>query len=104
MFLTEDDSFTVITENEAVLALDRIKNCEPDLLILDLNMPGMTGMEIARGARDIQTFGQRPILFFGGRPPQNLETITNASTEYLMKGRPIQDLVATVNRMLRRIQ
>jgi DNA-binding NarL/FixJ family response regulator len=49
MILKTQTSFEIIGESgEGVKALEEIENLKPDLAILDISMPGMTGIEISR--------------------------------------------------------
>ena len=46
------DGVEVIGEaDNGATALDQITRCKPDLVLLDLQMPGMSGLEVARGIR-----------------------------------------------------
>jgi DNA-binding NarL/FixJ family response regulator len=49
MILKTQASFEIIGESgDGVNALEEIENLKPDLAILDISMPGMTGIEICR--------------------------------------------------------
>jgi CheY-like chemotaxis protein len=43
-------------------ALGRLETEKPDILFTDLNMPKLTGIELARGARRLYPSGQLPII------------------------------------------
>lgn len=54
-FLTEvlvSADYRVITAQSGEQALHTLLDCEPDLALLDVNMPGMNGLELAKNLRD----------------------------------------------------
>lgn len=58
-----DDGFEVITAANGAIALDRVTEYPPDVIILDMNMPVVDGWQFASGYRS--TVGQHaPILVF----------------------------------------
>ena len=61
----------VFEEVEGDLGLELIKSGSPDLIILDIRLPKMTGIEICQELRKIERFKSIPIL---------------AVTAYAMKG------------------
>jgi DNA-binding response OmpR family regulator len=79
ILLVEDDDFSVsfvksvLSSDYEVLhvetgqaALDFIKNDLPDLVLLDVNMPGMSGYEVCRALRDDDDIGTLPVIFLSG--------------------------------------
>jgi signal transduction histidine kinase/ActR/RegA family two-component response regulator len=45
------DGHTVSTANDGVIALDKVRSFEPDVVLLDLGLPGLDGYEVARRIR-----------------------------------------------------
>ena len=59
----EMNGFAVETANDGVQALTKLKNgCKPDLIITDVNMPNMDGIELIRNVRLLPGFRFMPIL------------------------------------------
>lgn len=55
--------FTVITAEDGVKALSKLKGgSKPDLIITDVNMPNMDGMELIKNVRALPGFRFTPIL------------------------------------------
>ncbi len=55
--------FEVMTENSGLRAVDTITNFQPDLIFLDIMMPGKSGDDIAQELRQDSTLAAIPIVF-----------------------------------------
>lgn len=55
--------YEVRAENEAARALQVVRAFKPDLIVLDIAMPGKDGGEVAQELRDQKDVGNVPILF-----------------------------------------
>jgi two-component system response regulator AlgR len=84
-------------------ALERIASDHPDMLLLDISMPGLDGMSLARKVRE-----QEPppaVVFCTAWPDQALEAFDCDAVDYLVKPvRPerLQSALGKVQRMLGR--
>lgn len=59
----EMNGFVVETANDGVQALNKLKSgSKPDLIITDVNMPNMGGLELIRNVRALAGFRFTPIL------------------------------------------
>ena len=63
-FLLSDEGYEVMTAASADEALDVLNNDDFDLLLLDIMMPGMDGLELCR---QIRSRSQTPIIFVTSR-------------------------------------
>lgn len=52
----------IITETRGDKGLELIKNGDPDLIILDIQLPGMNGIEICKELRKMERFSKLPII------------------------------------------
>ena len=52
--------------NEGLKVLSTIRTAAPDLLILDLNMPDISGAEISAAIKDDSSLGHIPIVYLTG--------------------------------------
>jgi DNA-binding response OmpR family regulator len=50
----ERSGYTVIAANDGLEALELAAGCDPDLAILDVSMPGLSGVEVTRALRERQ--------------------------------------------------
>lgn len=56
---------------DAATALTVIQKCMPDLIFLDLGLPGLSGEDLARRLRTEATTSAIPIVYLTGRAPQD---------------------------------
>jgi CheY-like chemotaxis protein len=58
-FLKKDD-YAVLTAADGPSGIEHYAQDRPDLVVIDIAMPGMTGFEVASRIREIQESEQRP--------------------------------------------
>lgn len=66
-FLLTRDGWHVEAHADGGTAMQRIRERPPDLLILDLMLPGKSGLEIMRELRSEARFGDLPVLMLTAR-------------------------------------
>ncbi len=101
--LAKTQRFEVVVENRSALALSVARKFRPDMVLLDVDMPGKDGGEVARELRADPTFSKIPILFF-----TSLISRVEAGNHEVFRGgeyflaKPINQhvLVAAMDRML----
>ena len=94
-------SFQVDVARNADEALARLQTREPDLIILDILMPGMDGLNLCRLVRDRFAL---PILMLTARDavPDRVAGLEAGADDYLVKPFDLQELVARIRALLRR--
>jgi len=101
--LERTGDFTVEVENKSIAAVEHAKKFRPDLVIMDIGMPGANGFALAQSLRHEPGLRHRPILFFSGMT--NVEESVRRAwrsgpTEFLEKGVPAEVIESTVRRIL----
>ncbi len=66
-FLLTRDGWTVDAHSDGSDAVEVIKAAKPDLVILDLMLPGKSGMEIIKDLRDEESLRNLPVLMLTAR-------------------------------------
>jgi len=99
----EVEGFSVNIVDDGALALDVIRNTKPEVIILDLMLPGMSGIEICKLARE---FYQQPILVLTACDDDVSEVslLKMGADDYLVKPLRPHVLVARIQALLRRNQ
>jgi DNA-binding response OmpR family regulator len=97
----EKDGYGVVTAVNGVQALNKIKETNPALLVLDLMMPEMDGWEVCRRVR---AEGSLPILMLTARDDDvdKIVGLEMGADDYLTKPFNPRELVARVRAILRR--
>jgi DNA-binding response OmpR family regulator len=106
----ELDGFTVTEAETGPQALDILHDTQPDLIVLDIMLPGIDGFAITRKLRSpsdyapMQLNGQVPIIFLSART-EEVDRITGfevGADDYVVKPFSPRELVARVKAVLRR--
>lgn len=69
----ESEGYRVDVASGGSMALSKIQRAPPDLLLLDVMMPDMNGLEVAQHLRRDQKFASLPILLITANGEINLE-------------------------------
>ncbi|MEZ4316394.1 MAG: response regulator [Myxococcota bacterium] len=96
--------FTVDTEMRGDRAVDRIVEGRPDLVLLDLMLPGLDGMEVCRQARERGFAGAIVMLTARGDDLDEILGLQVGADDYLAKPVRPRVLLARVQAVLRRMQ
>lgn len=99
-YLKQDDFQTVIYDNGEI-ALEQLKNSPPDLILLDLMLPGLDGMSICRELRKTSNV---PIIMLTARVEEidRLLGLEIGADDYICKPYSPREVVARVKAVLRR--
>jgi DNA-binding response OmpR family regulator len=83
----EDERVHVISATDGPLALALAVEAHPDLILLDVNMPGCDGVEVCRRLRADASFASTPIVMLTAatRPEDVRRGLEAGATEYLTK-------------------
>ena len=99
-----DSGFSVITAQDGRDALDKIYKENPDLLILDYEMPYKTGFEVVQDVRSHPGYMHTPIIIFTAVTDKGvkLEGLGLDIDDYLTKPADADEVVARVKLLLKR--
>jgi two-component system OmpR family response regulator len=94
--------FDVATAADGVQALDVARTFRPDLLVLDVMMPGMDGFGLLRRLRDDGV--RSPVLFLTARDSveDKITGLTLGADDYVTKPFSLEEVVARIRSVLRR--
>jgi CheY-like chemotaxis protein len=101
--LALSDRLDVATEAVAngALVIDALIARRPDLIILDVEMPGLSGLDVFDLVRNDGSWQGVPILFLTGLPEKALTASAPTGVhEILAKPFDVDDLVACADRLM----
>ncbi len=96
------DGYDVETASRGEQALERAIQTEPDLVLLDVMMPGLDGWETCRRLRELPAFAQTPVVFLSARSQDDDRSkgLSLGRVAYLTKPFDPVRLMDVVRRML----
>src|SRR6202011_1822003 len=99
----EHGGFTVLVASDGPTALRTARTGRPDLVILDLGLPGIDGLDVTRSLR---RNGTVPIIMLTARTDESdkLVGLELGADDYVTKPFSPKELVARVRAVLRRAQ
>ncbi len=103
----ESVGFNPITESDSTKVMNRIKDIQLDLAIIDLDMPEINGFELIKMIKSTPKFANLPIIIYTGKEnfDEDLQKIDGLFTELLSKrSTKIEDLADTINAMINRYE
>lgn len=102
--LLERSSFAVSIAHDGDDALRKATALHPDLIVLDVLMPGMNGREVCRRLRDTGNWTPIIMLTQVGLPGERAMSLEEGADDYLNKPFDPFELVARIRAVLRRAQ
>jgi adenylate cyclase len=92
------DSITSTRDPRGVCAL-HLKN-RYDLILLDLQMPGMDGFQVMESLKEIETDGYLPVLVITAQPDQKLRALKAGAKDFIGKPFDLAEVLIRVYNML----
>jgi len=102
-YALEKEGYEVLEAADGGEALDLAKTKKPDVVLLDVMLPGMSGFEVCRVLRNESTV---PILMITARAdePDRVVGLDLGADDYIVKPFSVREVLARVRAALRRAQ
>lgn len=99
----ESAGFSVLTAGDGKAALEAARSAKPDLIVLDLGLPEMDGLDVTRAVRKESDV---PIIMLTARGEESdrLVGLELGADDYIVKPFSPKELVARVRAVLRRAE
>lgn len=99
------ERFKVLEAEDGERALRIVQRERPHLIVLDLMLPGLSGLELCRGLREREETAKIPILMLTAKAGEadRVVGLEMGADDYLTKPFSPRELVARVKAILRRI-
>jgi two-component system phosphate regulon response regulator PhoB len=97
----EASGYSVSVAEDGIVGLNKVVDENPDLVLLDVLMPGVDGFELCR---QIRRFSAVPIILLTARAeePDKVSGLDSGADDYVTKPFSPRELVARINAVLRR--
>jgi len=97
----EREGYVVSTAEDGLAALDQVRADRPDVVVLDVMLPGLDGFEVLR---QLRTFSDTYVLMLTARSDEvdRIVGLSVGADDYLVKPFSPRELVARVKALLRR--
>lgn len=97
------EGFDVLAVGDGSVVLQEVQNFQPDLVVLDLMLPGMSGLEVCRRLRAQSTI---PVIMLTARSEEidRVLGLEVGADDYLAKPFSFRELLARIRSILRRIE
>ena len=102
-FLMEQNGYEVIVAATGEAAMEAIAKNRPDLILLDIMLPGIDGYQVCQSIRTKSQWQDIKIIFISamGREVDVAKGLALAADAYITKPFAIADVVEKVNHLLR---
>jgi DNA-binding NarL/FixJ family response regulator len=95
--LLEEQGVLIVAEaSDGASALGLVREQTPDVVVMDLNMPGMNGIEATREIARVAPLTRVVVLTISDQDADVLDAILAGACGYLLKDSSIQDLMAGI--------
>jgi DNA-binding response OmpR family regulator len=106
LFLREEDRFICSLERNAEDALDNLRREPADILILDWDMPGISGLQMLDALRANHATKLLPVIVVSSRAgiEERIQALRHGANDYLSKPFDVHELLARLQVLLRRTE
>ena len=104
--LERDGPYEVTTVGDGADALRAVASAPPDLVLLDLNLPGMDGIEVCRRLRRDPRTAAIPVIMLTARATERdkVAGLDFGADDYVTKPFSIREILARVRAVMRRVE
>ncbi|MGD1874584.1 MAG: response regulator [Mastigocoleus sp.] len=98
-----DQGYKILTENEANLGFEKIKNYKPDLVLLDVMMPRMDGFEICKRLKADVSTKDIPVIFMTALSDteEKVKGLSLGAVDYITKPFQLLEILARIQVQLK---
>ncbi len=95
-----EDSYDVVTENAGYRFVEKMGSYEADLILLDIEMPVVNGLQAFDELRNNPALADTPVIFLSGvsNPTLVRELMNKGAAGYLVKTIPRSELIARIEK------
>jgi nitrogen regulation protein NR(I) len=95
-----EEKYSILTAQNGEEALDRVKGGSPDLIIMDIKMPGRNGIDVLKEIKSIDPKSLVIIMTAYGTTDTAIEAMKYGAFDYILKPFPIPQMKGLVEKAL----
>ena len=99
-FMLETWKYQVVEAQDGFEAIEKTKQMNPDLILMDVGLPDMDGFDVTRLIREFTTLDSLPIIYLSAFPKSLAEHA--GGNDYLVKPVDAMELESVLNSYIRR--
>ena len=99
----ESHGFQIVVAHNGLEAIEKAEESNPDIILMDIQMPAMDGLEATRRLRENSRFVTTPIIALTAlaMPGDRERCLKAGANEYMSKPVGLQRLLRTINELHR---
>ena len=103
-FRLEQEGYRVATLNDPLGFVVKVREFEPDLMLLDIMMPELSGIQLCRIVRADPSMKDIPVIFLSarGEVEDRIKGLEAGAEDYISKPFNTNELLLRINKMLKR--
>ena len=90
--------FDVITSTSGQEALDMVKSVKPDIMLLDIVMPGIDGFDVLK---ELRNFSDLPVIAFSASPGNDDSAMQLGANDFMSKPFKADEMAGRIKSLLR---
>ena len=96
------EGMEIITASDGIECLDKVQKCNPDLILLDVMMPDMDGIETCKRLKEDPNTKDIPIIFITAKSSKKgkLEGLNCGAVDYISKPIDLEETIARIRTQL----
>ena len=100
----EQEGYRVATLNDPLAFVAKVREFEPDLMLLDIMMPELSGIQLCRIIRADSAMTETPVIFLSARSEveDRIKGLEAGAEDYISKPFNINELLLRISKMLKR--
>ena len=102
----ELSGYKIVIASDGISGLQMIEKEQPDLILLDIMLPGLGGLDVCRKIRNTETFKHTPIIMLSAKN-EEIDIVLGlelGADDYVAKPFSLKILFSRVNAVLRRMK
>ena len=95
--------FDVLLAEDGLIGLRMAQEKKPDLILLDILLPGISGIELCKKFKEDPVIKNIPVIFYTSidTPKHLIDYASYGAKDYIQKTTPPEDLVSSIRAVLR---